>query len=62
MINLIKIDQKTNKSVSSETIFALSVLSAISTQIMFEKIIESLIEVFKIIYFNNARAVIVDKV
>ena len=34
----------------------------ISIQIMFEKIIESFIETFKIMHFNNARAVIVDKV
>ena len=54
LIDLIKIDQKTNKSFSSETTFALSVLSAVSTQITFEKIIESFIETFKIMHFNNA--------
>ena len=62
LINLIEIDQKTNKSFNSETIFVFSILSAISTQITFEKIIESFIETFKIIHFNNARTVIVDKV
>ena len=62
LINLIETDQKTNKSFSSETIFAPSVLSAISTQITFEKIIKSFIETFKIMHFNNARAVIVDEV
>ena len=62
LINLIKMNQKTNKSFSSETAFAFSVLSAISTQITFEKIIESFIEVFKIMHFNNARAIIVDEV
>ena len=62
LINLIETDQKTNKSFSSETAFASSVLSAISTQITFEKIIESFIEAFKIMHFNNARAVIVDEV
>ena len=60
--NLIKINQKTNKSFSFETIFALSVLSTISTQIMFKKIIKSFIETFKIMYFNNAQAVIVDEI
>ena len=62
LIDLIETNQKTNKSFSSETAFASSVLSAISTQITFEKIIESLIETFKIMHFNNARIVIVDDV
>ena len=62
LINLIEIDQKTNKFFSFETAFASSILSAISTQITFEKIIESFIETFKIMQFNNARAVIVDEV
>ena len=54
LIDLMKTNQKINKSFSSETAFAFSVLSAISTQITFKKIIESLIEAFKIMYFNNA--------
>ena len=62
LINLIKTNQKTNKSFSSETVFTLSVLSTISIQITFEKIIEFLIETFKIMHFNNARTVIVDEV
>ena len=62
LINLIGIDQKTNKSFSSKTTFASSVLSIISTQITFEKIIESFIETFKIMQFNNVQAVIVDKI
>ena len=62
LIDLIKTNQKTNKSFSSETVFALSVLSAVPTQITFEKIIKFFIEAFKIMHFNNARAVIVDKV
>ena len=62
LINLIRTDQKTNKSFSFETIFTSSVLSAISTQITFKKIIESFIKVFKIMYLNNARAVIVDEI
>ena len=62
LINLIKTNQKTNKSFSSETVFASSVLSTISTQIMFEKIIEFFIEVFKIMHFNNAQTVIVGEV
>ena len=53
LIDLIKIDQKTNNSFSSETAFAPSVLSAISTQITFKKIIEFFIEAFKIMHFNN---------
>ena len=62
LINLIETDQKTNKSFNSETTFASFILSAISTQIIFEKIIKSFIETFKIMHFNNAQAVIVDKV
>ena len=62
LIDLIKTDQKTNKFFNFETTFASSVLSMISTQITFEKIIEFFIETFKIMHFNNARAVIVDKV
>ena len=54
LINLIETDQKTNKSFNSETVFASSVLSTISIQITFEKIIEFFIEVFKIMHFNNA--------
>ena len=62
LINLIKIDQKINKFFNSKTTFASSVLSTISTQITFEKIIEFLIEAFKIMHSNNARTIIVDKV
>ena len=62
LIDLIETDQKTSKSFSSETTFAFLVLSAASTQITFEKIIESFIEAFKIMHFNSARVVIVDKV
>ena len=62
LIDLIKTNQKTNKSFSSETTFASSVLSAISTKIIFKKIIEFFIEIFKIMHFNNARAIIVDEV
>ena len=54
LIDLIKKNQKTNKSFSFETTFAPSILSATSTQITFEKIIESFIEAFKIMHFNNA--------
>ena len=62
LIDLIETNQKTNKSFSSEIIFAFSVLSTISIQIIFKKIIEFFIEVFKIMHFNNIRTVIVDKV
>ena len=62
LIDLIKTNQKTSKSFSPETTFAPLVLSTTSTQITFKKIIESFIETFKIMYFNNARAIIVDKV
>ena len=62
LIDLIETDQKINKSFSFETTFASSVLSTILTQITFKKIIESFIETFKIMHFNNARAIIVDKV
>ena len=62
LINLIRTNQKTNKFFNSETVFALSVLPAISTQIMFKKIIESFIETFKIMHFNNVRTIIVDEI
>ena len=62
LINLIKTNQKINKFFSFKTTFAPSVLSTISTQIMFEKIIKFFAEAFKIMHFNNTRAVIVDKV
>ena len=62
LINLIETDQKTNKSFNFKTVFASFVLSTISIQIMFKKIIEFFIEVFKIMHFNNVRAVIVDEV
>ena len=62
LIDLIKTDQKTSKSFSSETAFAPSVLPAAPTQVTFKKIIESFIEAFKIMHFNNARTVIVDEV
>ena len=62
LIDLIETNQKSSKSFSSETVFASSVLPATSTQIMFEKIIESFIETFKIMHFNNARAIIVNKI
>ena len=62
LINLIKIVQKTNKSFNLKTAFASSVLLTISTQITFEKIIESFIKTFKIMHFNNAQTIIVDKV
>ena len=61
LINLIETDQKTNKSFNFKTAFAFSVLSTISTQIMFEKIIEFLIKTFKIIHFNNTRTIIVNE-
>ena len=44
LINLIKTNQKTNKVFNFETVFAFSVLSTISTQITFKKIIESFID------------------
>ena len=62
LINLIKIDQKTNKFFNSQTVFAFFVFSTISTQITFEKIIEFFIEIFKIMYFNNAQTIIVDEI
>ena len=62
LINLIETYQKTNKSFSFETVFTFLVLPAVSIQIAFLKIIEFFIEIFKIMYFNNVRAVIVDKI
>ena len=62
LIDLIKTNQKKNKSFNFKTVFASSVLLTISIQITFKKIIESFIEDFKIMHFNNVRAIIVDKV
>ena len=62
LMNLIKIDQKTNKFFSFEIIFALFILSTISTQITFEKIIKFFIKILKIIHFNNARAVNINEI
>ena len=62
LIDLLEIDQKTNKFFNFKTVSASFVLSTISTQITFEKIIEFFIETFKIVHFNNARTIIVDEV
>ena len=62
LIDLIRTDQKTNKFFSSETAFASFILSAIPIQITFKKIIEVFIKAFKIMHFNNAQAIILDKV
>ena len=62
LIDLIRIDQKTNNFFSSEIIFTFSILSAISIQIIFEKIIEFFIKAFKIMYFNNTRTIIINKI
>ena len=62
LIDLIEIDQKTNRFFSLETIFASSVLPASSTQITFKKIIEFLIKAFKIMHFNNTQTIIVDEI
>ena len=57
-----KTDQKTSKSFSSKTIFTFSILFAVSASMTFDKTIKSFTKVFKIIYFNNARAITVDDV
>ena len=62
LIDLIKTNQKTNKSFSSEAAFASSVLSTIPIQITFKKIIEIFIKIFKIMHYNNARTIIVDEI
>ena len=60
-MNLIKIDQKTNKSFSSETIFAFFVLFVVSVSMISEKIVEFLIETFKIMQLNNVYAIIANE-
>ena len=62
LINSIEINQKTNKSFSLKIVFALFIISMISAQITFEKIIESFIEIFRIMHLKNAQIVIVDKI
>ena len=54
LIDLIETNQKTNKFFNFKTVFASFVLSAISIQITFKKIIEFFIEAFKMMHFNNA--------
>ena len=47
-MNLMRIDQKINKSFNSKTVFAFSVLSVVLISMTFEKIVEFFIEIFKI--------------
>ena len=49
-INSMKTNQKISKSFNFETTFTFSILSIISTSFTSEKILEFLIEVFKIMY------------
>ena len=61
LMNLTKTDQKTSKSCSSKTIFAFSVLFTVFASMIFDKKIEFLTKVFKIMHFNIARAITVDE-
>ena len=61
LMNLMKIDQKINKSFNSETIFASFVLFVVSISMTFEKIVEFFIETFKIMQFNNVYAIIANE-
>ena len=62
LMNLIKIDQKTNKYFSFKIVFTFSILSAISISIIFKEIIKSCIKLLKIMHLNNIRALIVNKI
>ena len=62
LINSIRTDQKISKSFNFETIFAFFILLAIFASMMFDKTIESFTKVFKILYFNNVRTIIVNDV
>ena len=62
LMNLISTDQTSSKSFSSKITFAFFVLFAVSVSIISDKTIEFFTKVFKIIHFNNARAIIVDDV
>ena len=53
LMNLIKTDQKTNKSFSSKTFFAFSVLFVVSISMTFKKIVKFFIKTFKIMQLNN---------
>ena len=59
---MMKIDQKTSKSFSSKTIFAFFVLFIMFALMTSDKTIEFFTKIFKIMHFNNARAIIVNDV
>ena len=61
LMNLMRTDQKINKLFNSEIVFAFFMLFIVSISITFEKIVEFFIETFKIMQFNNAYAVITNK-
>ena len=56
-----RIDQKTNKSFNSKTIFISFVLFIVSISITFKKIVEFFIEAFKIMQLNNVYAIIANE-
>ena len=62
LIDLMKINQKISKFFNSKTVFASFVLFVISILMTFETIIEFFIEIFKMMQFNNARAIIANEV
>ena len=59
-MNLIKTDKKTSKSFNLKTIFRFFVLFVMSASLIFDKIFKSFTKVFKIMYFNNVHAIIIN--
>ena len=62
LMNLMKTDQKINKSFNSETVFALSILFVVLISMTFKKIVESFIKVFKIMQLNNIYAITANEI
>ena len=60
--NLMRTDQNISKSFNFETIFASFILFIVFTSMTLNKTIESFTKVFKIMYFNNARAITINDV
>ena len=60
-MNLIKTNQKTRKSFSLKIIFTFFVLFIVLISMTSEKIVEFFIKTFKIMQFNNVRAMIANE-
>ena len=61
LMNLMKIDQKTNKFFSSKTVFALFMLLIVLISMTIKKIVEFFIKMFKTMQLNNIHAIIANE-